>query len=41
MPVTVLLQDAMPRVLMNSRPETQPHTVLPKLNALPEINIAQ
>ena len=41
MPVTVLLQDAMPRVLMNTRPETRPHTVLPKLNAWPEITIAQ
>ncbi len=41
MPVTVLLQDAMPRVLMNTCPETRPHTVLPKLNAWPEITIAQ
>jgi hypothetical protein len=37
----VLLQDAMPRVLMNTRPETQPHTVLPKLKGLARITIAQ
>ena len=38
---TVLLQDTMPRVLMNTRPETRPHTVLPKLKGLARITIAQ
>ncbi len=41
MPVTDPLQDAMPRVLMNTCPETRPHTVLPKLNTWPEMSIAQ
>ncbi len=36
-PVTVLLQDAMPRVLMNTRPETRPTQYYHKLNARPKI----